>query len=104
MKSDAKLSLQIAELRVQLAAAVQALANLAEGGARSSYTLTEWRKRHNLSEGQYHKLRRQGRGPRTMSTGDIGVRISVEADRDWVRAREAEAAERLQHPQGEAAE
>jgi hypothetical protein len=27
-----------------------------------------------------------------MSTGDVGVRISREAEKDWIAAREAEAA------------
>jgi hypothetical protein len=92
----------IAEVKSQLRLVLETLARL-DGGGRSSYTITEWRARHGLSESQYHKLRRQGRGPRTMQTGDVGVRVSMEADVDWVRDREREAAERHQQ-QGEAAE
>jgi hypothetical protein len=88
------LASDIAELKQQLGRAPEALARLAEGGTRSSYTILEWRARHNISESQYHKLRRQGRGPRLMRTGDAGLRISIEADADWVRDREAEAAEK----------
>jgi hypothetical protein len=90
----------IAEVKSQLRLVLETLGRL-DGGGRSSFTLAEWRKRHGLSESQHHKLRRQGRGPRTMRTGDVGVRVSVEADREWVREREREAAERQQQ-QGEA--
>jgi hypothetical protein len=66
-----------------------ALANAARETEAASFTLKEFRARHRLSESQYHKLRRQGRGPRVMSVG--GVRVSREADRDWIEARETEA-------------
>jgi hypothetical protein len=82
----------IAELRDRLDRVVQMLAllvNAARESATASFTLKEFRARHRLSESQYHKLRRQGRGPRVMSVG--GVRVSREADRDWIAAREAEA-------------
>jgi hypothetical protein len=102
MRSDAQLVADIHDLKAQLGLVLQALARIAEAGDRSSYTIIEWRGRHNLSEAQYHKLRRQGRGPRTMQTGDIGQRISVEADRDWIAEREREAAEK--HQAKEAAE
>jgi hypothetical protein len=82
----------IAELRDGLDRVVQMLAllvNAARESENASFTLKEFRARHRLSESQYHKLRRQGRGPRLMSVG--GVRVSREADRDWIAAREAEA-------------
>jgi hypothetical protein len=93
----------IAQVKDQLRLVLETLGRL-DGGGRSSFTLAEWRARHGLSESQYHKLRRQGRGPRTMQTGDVGVRVSVEADIDWVRDRERDAAERHQHQGEEAAE
>jgi hypothetical protein len=84
----------IAELKQQLGHIAQALAKLVDGGERASFTIAEWRGRHGISESQYFKLRRQNRGPRTMPTGDVGLRISAEADREWIAAREAEAAEK----------
>jgi hypothetical protein len=96
-KQMATVAVDIAALRQQLGgviASLAALVNAANEGERGSFTLEEFRKRHKLSESQYHKLRREGRGPRLMSTGDVGVRISREADKDWVAAREAEAAAR----------
>ena len=82
----------IAELRDELRRVGEMLAilvNAASEGEAASSTLKEFRARHRLSESQYHKLRRQGRGPRVMSVG--GVRVSREADRDWIQAREAES-------------
>jgi hypothetical protein len=78
------------ELR-RLAASVAALANSVGEGVQGSYTLKQFLARHHLSESQYHKLRRAKRGPRTMSTGEVSVRISRQAEADWVREREAEA-------------
>jgi hypothetical protein len=72
-------------------ATLAALANAAGGKERSSWTLREFQHRHNLSESQYHKLRREGRAPRTMRTGAVGVRISRDAERDWILQREREA-------------
>jgi hypothetical protein len=94
------LAAEVAGLRQQLGTALELLSHLAEERARSSYTITEWRTRHKISESQYHKLRRERRSPRTMATGDIGVRISVEADREWTADREREAAAR-QKQQGD---
>jgi hypothetical protein len=84
----------IAELRDELGRIVQmlaALANAAREGETASFTPKKFRARHKLSESQYHKLRRQGRGPRTMSVGSCGERISRQAERDWIEARETEA-------------
>jgi hypothetical protein len=82
----------VAAIREELAALRQAIAALAVGREqRASYTLKEFLQRHRLSESQYHKLRREGRGPATMCAGDVAVRISGQAELDWVREREAEA-------------
>jgi hypothetical protein len=57
-----------------------------------SHTIAQFCRRHNLSESQYFKLQREGRGPRTMHTGAYkGKRISVEAELDWIADREREA-------------
>jgi hypothetical protein len=84
----------IAELRDELRRVVQMLAALAKAaseGERSSFTLKEFQRRHNLSESQFFKLCREGHGPRLMSVGSVGKRVSREADRDWIAAREIEA-------------
>jgi hypothetical protein len=84
----------IATLREQLSdvlATLARLANAAREGETASFTLKMFLTRNQLSESQYHKLRRQGRGPRVMSVGSCGVRISREAERDWIAAREIEA-------------
>jgi hypothetical protein len=47
-----------------------------------------------MSEAQYHKLKRDGRGPRVMSTGSMGVRISRAAEADWIMQCEREAEQR----------
>jgi hypothetical protein len=86
----------IASLRGQLSDVLATLAKLAKAaaiGERSSYSIKEFLARHRLSESQFHKLRRERRGPRTMRTGSVGVRISREAERDWILEREREAAE-----------
>ena len=83
----------IAELRDELRRVVQMLAplvNAAREGEAASFTLKKFLARNELSESQYHKLRRQGRGPRVMSVGSCGVRISRQAELDWIVAREAE--------------
>ena len=86
--------LDIAGLRDDLRRVVEMLAflvNAASEGEAGSYTLKQFLGRHKLSESQYHKLRREGRGPRTMRTGSVGVRISRDAERDWILQREREA-------------
>ena len=67
-----------------------ALANAARESEAASFTLKKFLARNQLSESQYHKLRRQGRGPRVMSVGSCWVRISRQAELAWIVAREAE--------------
>jgi hypothetical protein len=84
----------IAELRDELRLVVQLLAilvNAASEGEAASFKLKKFLTRNDLSDSQYHKLRRQGRGPRVMSVGSCGVRISRQAELDWIAAREIEA-------------
>jgi hypothetical protein len=85
----------IAELRDELRRVVQMLELLVRAAHESeaaSFKPKEFLARHKLSESQYHKLRRQGRGPRVMSVGSCGVRISRHAELDWIAARETDAA------------
>ena len=84
----------IAELRDELRHVGEMLAilvNAASEGEAASFKLKKFLIRNDLSESQYHKLRRQGRGPRVMSVGSCGVRISRQAELDWIAAREIEA-------------
>jgi hypothetical protein len=77
---------QLSDVLATLAALVNAARESER--ERASFTLKEFRARHRLPESQYHKLRRQGRGPRVMNVG--GVRISREAERDWIAERETD--------------
>jgi hypothetical protein len=82
---------EIAALKERLIATLAPLVNAVSVGERGSYTLKEFQRRHNLSESQFFKLCREGKGPRFMATGSVGKRVSPEAERDWIAAREAEA-------------
>ena len=55
-----------------------------------SFSIEQWCNRHNVSRSTYYKLKAVQKAPRTMEV--LGcVRISEDADREWVAAREAEA-------------
>jgi hypothetical protein len=87
----------IAALREQLgdiSTKLDALAKAVGEADRGSFTIKEFLRRNHLSETAYHTLRREGRGPRTMATGNVGVRISRQAELDWIKEREDEAAAR----------
>lgn len=56
--------------------------------ARSAFTKTEFCARNSMSRSFFYKIRKQGRGPREM----LG-RITADAEKDWQREREAEAAQ-----------
>ena len=84
----------IAALKGQLSEVLATLVMLAKAASereRGSFTLKEFQRRHNLSESQFFKLCREGQGPRLMSVGSVGKRVSREADRDWVAGREQKA-------------
>jgi hypothetical protein len=88
------LAADVAALKGQLSEVLATLAMLAKAASEhqaGSYTLKQFLARNSLSESQYHKLRRAGLGPRVMKTGSVGVRISRQAELDWITAREAEA-------------
>src|SRR5258708_7361783 len=95
MRPTKQLSDDFAELKTQLAAVIEAMSRLAnDKDDAASFSIPEFCKRHRFSEAQYHKLKREGRGPRVMTTGSMGVRISRAAEADWILAREAEAEQR----------
>jgi hypothetical protein len=86
-KSKLKSSASPAALAHNLAAP----ADNPSGIERSSFTLEEFRLRHNLSQTALFKLLRTGRGPRLMLIGSIGKRVSRQSETDWIRDREREA-------------
>ena len=60
-----------------------------------SYSIETWCKRHDVSRSTYYKLKAANKAPRTMEV--LGcVRISEDADREWVAAREAEASSAME--------
>jgi hypothetical protein len=54
---------------------------------RSAFRKKEFCERNGISLAYFYLLRSQGRGPREMSIG----RVTLDAERDWQREREAEA-------------
>lgn len=52
-----------------------------------AFSIAEFCARNKISETLYHKLKSQGRGPRTMELGRA-IRITAQAERDWQNARE----------------
>jgi hypothetical protein len=58
---------------------------------QQAFSVAEFCLRNRISPTTFHKLKREGRGPRVMWLG-AAQRISREAEADWRRAREAEAA------------
>jgi hypothetical protein len=54
-----------------------------------SFTVGEWCEHRRLSRGMFYKLSKLGLAPKTHTVGTKRL-ISAEADRAWVRAREAE--------------
>jgi hypothetical protein len=79
MAQLARLTNQIEELR-------KIIIETGIGGS----TIKQFCARYSLSTRQFHTLRSQGRGPVMMSIGSDGLRISKQAELDWVKAREAE--------------
>lgn len=55
-----------------------------------SLTISQWCERHKLSRASFYNLMKAGKAPRIMKVGSA-VRITDDADRDWCRAREADA-------------
>jgi ParB-like nuclease domain len=93
-QTQQNIAAETASLKGQLSEVLAALAllvNAVSVGDRGSYTLKDFQRRHNLSQSQFFKLCREGRGPRAMSVGSVGKRVSREAERDWIAAREIEA-------------
>ena len=58
---------------------------------QASYTLDEWCARRRVSRAMFYRLKTLGLAPRFHHAG-TKVIISDEADREWLAAREAEAA------------
>jgi hypothetical protein len=90
---ETPVEIELTRVKAELRKIVDVLQDFGRRVERASFTIEEWCERHDISVSQYYKLSRSGRGPRTMSTGDVGVRISREADADWIKSREREADE-----------
>jgi hypothetical protein len=56
-----------------------------------SYTINEWCALRKVSRTEFYEMQKRGDGPRTYRVGRF-QRISGEADRDWLAAREGVAA------------
>jgi hypothetical protein len=56
----------------------------------ASKSIEEWARSHGFSRGFFYLLKKRGIAPRIFNVG-AAVRISDEADAEWVRQREAEA-------------
>jgi predicted DNA-binding transcriptional regulator AlpA len=57
----------------------------------TSFTIQEFCDAQKISRGYYYILAKEGRTPRSFKLGKI-TRISEDAIREWVAAREAESA------------
>jgi hypothetical protein len=57
---------------------------------RAAFSIPEWAERNRVSVSLYHKLQKEGLGPRVMRVGKRTL-ISAEADAQWRRDREAES-------------
>lgn len=81
-----------AHIDAKFEALTQALIAQAKRPEQASFTILQFCDRHQISESTYHKLRREKRGPRVLSIGTDGLRISRQAELDWVADREREGA------------
>jgi hypothetical protein len=59
---------------------------------RSSFTISEFCDRNGFSRGFFYKMKKAGIGPRELIIGDL-IRITVEAEADWKRERQAATAQ-----------
>jgi len=56
-----------------------------------SFTIGEWCAKRKVSRAKFYQLDKQNKAPRTHNAG-VKRLISPQADADWIREREAEAA------------
>jgi excisionase family DNA binding protein len=59
-----------------------------------SYTIQQWCELHGLSRSFFYKIAAAGQAPRTFSVGKCR-RVSAEANAEWVKSREEEAAQAI---------
>jgi hypothetical protein len=88
-----ELSTEVSNLKRQVSRLVSLLAALSPGDpvGQSSFTIPQWCRKHHISRAHYYRLKKRRKAPRTMEADGL-VRITPEADRDWMLEREAEAA------------
>ena len=91
-----EIAASIADVKTQIADLALIVASLKKSDAPDdlvSFSIERFCKRNGISKRQYFKMQRQGIGPHTLKIGGRkGIRISLEAERDWIREREAERA------------
>ena len=58
---------------------------------KNDLSILDFCKQHRISRWKYYELRRKGLGPRELSLGPGCVRITWNANRDWIKAREGPA-------------
>jgi predicted DNA-binding transcriptional regulator AlpA len=58
---------------------------------RTAFTLSDWAEMNGISRGHFYNLQKVGKAPRTFKLGAKRL-VSAEANADWLREREAEAA------------
>jgi predicted DNA-binding transcriptional regulator AlpA len=58
---------------------------------RTAFTIDEWAEMNGVSRGHFYNLKKIGKAPRSFKAGTRHL-ISAEADVQWRREREAEAA------------
>jgi len=92
-----QITADIAALRTEIANLANAIAmNRRPNDDPTSFSVLQFCQRNNISRRLFFRLQQEGRAPRVMRIrGRKSIRISREAETDWVRAREADrAAER----------
>jgi predicted DNA-binding transcriptional regulator AlpA len=57
-----------------------------------SYSVKEWAALHGFTREHFYTLKERGQAPRFYKVGTI-VRITEEANREWIATREAETAQ-----------
>ena len=57
---------------------------------RASYTIPEICFRNHISRPKYHRLRAEGRGPAETRFGLNTIRVTAEAEREWLRRLQEE--------------
>jgi hypothetical protein len=66
---------------------------------RPSFTIENWCNTRGLSRSMFYKMQKAGKGPRLHYAGNKPL-VSPEADDEWLREREREAAKAFKNGEG----